>query len=332
MQRPRHATILFDRAAVPSELPQSFRDAIYVTPWAKAPFPFDELVCSWNVAGAAFRVEVQVRTDEPDASESPWLEIGTWGKGVALDAHPCVLEFDGGRIDVDFFRARGEHRFAAARLRFTAVVGVAGECRLERYGLTFTQRGGATGSAALAPRAAPSAVDLSVPFRSQKSAGGELAGRICSPTSLSMVLAYRGVDRSPAEVAAAAYDERNDLYGNWPRSVQCAFAFGVPGYLTRFDDWNAVYSTLEAGQPIIASIGVKSGQLDGAPYHETSGHLIVLTGFDAHGDLRVNDPAVADPEQGKRVYRKDQLDVVWMLRGGTAYILLPRDNPSKGTR
>src|SRR6185436_8529787 len=107
-------------------------------------------------------------------------------------------------------------------------------------------------------------VDLPVPIRSQKAIGAALSHRVCSPTALSMVLAYRGSEHALEEIAGRVYDAKNDLYGNWPRSIEGAFSFGVPGYLTRFSDWSAVYSTLATGQPIIASIGVEDGQLDGA--------------------------------------------------------------------
>ena len=36
------------------------------------------------------------------------------------------------------------------------------------------------------------------------------------------------------------------------------------------------------------SIGVKPGQLRGAPYERTNGHLLVLVGVDPAGDLEVN--------------------------------------------
>ena len=58
-----------------------------------------------------------------------------------------------------------------------------------------------------------------MPFRSQKVERKEIRGRICSPTSVSMVLAYRGVDRPTEEVAQTIFDESNRIFGNWPRAV-----------------------------------------------------------------------------------------------------------------
>jgi hypothetical protein len=141
-----------------------------------------------------------------------------------------------------------------------------------------------------------------------------------------MVLAHRGVDASVQTVASLARDPDFQIYGNWPRSIQAAYALGVPGHLTRFGSWADVERVLAAGQPIIASIIVdRPGDLRGAPYDTTAGHLIVLTGLTESGDVFVNDPAVADARAGQLVYRRADLSRVWLANTqGTAYILLPR--------
>ena len=139
-----------------------------------------------------------------------------------------------------------------------------------------------------------------------------------------MVLAYRGVDVPTAEVARVCYDAEHALYGNWTRAIQGAFTLGVPGYLTRFGGWRDVERTLARGEPLVISIGVKKGQLTGAPYESTSGHLLVLRGFDKNGDGLVNDPAAVDAKRGRCTYKRSELETCWLARGGTAYVLLPR--------
>jgi hypothetical protein len=139
-----------------------------------------------------------------------------------------------------------------------------------------------------------------------------------------MLLAHRGIDRPTREVAERAWDPVHEIYGNWPRNVQAAYSLGVPGYVTRFVCWADVERMIAAGQPIIASIAVKEGQLHGAPYTQTAGHLLVITGFDDKGDVCVNDPAARDAETGQTVYKRAEMQTVWLDRGGTAYVLLPR--------
>ncbi|RMF72419.1 MAG: hypothetical protein D6744_16875 [Planctomycetota bacterium] len=117
------------------------------------------------------------------------------------------------------------------------------------------------------------------------------------------------------------------MYGNWPRNVQAAYEFGVPGYLRRFSQWSEVEATIAAGQPLIISIRVgEPGALHGAPYETTAGHLIVLTGFAENGDVWVNDPAGATPAEGVLRYSRADLEKAWMRgSGGLAYVLLRAD-------
>ncbi len=288
--------------------------------------PFQELLPSWNVAvpaGAGFCVELRVGR-RSDGLWSPWLYAGDWGEPVPGVAR--VERFDGGRVEVDWFRS--DETFDRVQYRVRARRAPDGEGpELVRFALCLSRRGQdepPSRAGAIDPDPRAWQRRLPVPFRSQRAEGPALASRICSPTSVAMVLAYRGVERPTAEVAALLYDAQHDIYGNWPRAVQGAFTYGVPGYVARFDDWADVRGHVAAGQPLVCSIAAKDGELRGAPYGATSGHLLVLVGFDERGDVLVNDPAAVAPEQGRATYRRDDFERVWMARGGTAYVLLPR--------
>jgi hypothetical protein len=167
---------------------------------------------------------------------------------------------------------------------------------------------------------------LAVPARSQRVEDPALAGRICSPTSVAMVMAYRGIERPTIEVARAVYDRAYDIYGNWPRAIQAAYAFGVPGYLRRFSSWAEVERCIADDQPLVISIRFKEGALAGAPISSSDGHIIVLAGFDADGNVEVNDPAFGPPASGRRRYARADLERAWLrATAGTAYVLSPRD-------
>lgn len=288
----------------------------------RSALPFRDLLVSWNVdapARTAFVVELRV-SESGDAAWSPWMHVGDWGApAFAPPLDRRIASCDGGRVDVDHFR--GERAFRAAQLRLTAYA-TAGEPTLEirRAKLCFADRERAV--APIEPLAArPLGTVLDVALRSQKAEASEIASRICSPTSVAMVLAFRGVDATTLAVAERAYDPVHAIYGNWPRNVQAAYSFGVRGYLTRYADWNAVERAIADGTPIVVSIAARDGQLAGAPYASTEGHLLVLVGFDARGDCVVNDPAAPDAASARRTYRREDMDVVWMRRGGTAYVL-----------
>jgi hypothetical protein len=156
-------------------------------------------------------------------------------------------------------------------------------------------------------------------MRHQGREAPEIASRICSPTSVTMTLAYAGVSRPTAEVAAIVYDAEHDIYGNWNRAVQGAFLLGVPGYLLRVNDWPQASELLAEGTPLVISIAAKEGQLAGAPYASTAGHLLVLAGLDGAGGAIVFDPATPVGGETPRRYALADLETVWLRRGGVAY-------------
>jgi len=265
-------------------------------------------------AGSGLALDVRVARSA-EAEWSPWLHVFEWGAVPA--SHERRLASDGARVDVDYLVLDEAVRRVQYRLQAFGP-GVV----VERVALCTSAPAGSvptTSRPAPLTRAAP----LDVPQRSQRTAPAELAPRICSPTSLAMVLEHHGRNHATVDVARVALDPRHDIYGNWPRAVQTAHAFGLDALLVRFDDWDAVSAVVASGLPVIASIGVREGQLDGAPYASTSGHLVVLCGFDGSGDVVVNDPAAAPPEPVRRTYRREQFERVWMDRGGTAYVLFP---------
>lgn len=280
--------------------------------------PFRELVASWNVAsppGAGFVVELRVGA-AGGAPLSPWLEVGEWG---AVPERERATSCADGAIEVDLFRA--ERAFARFQLRVRAFG--AGELRVERLAACLSDVGAArAGEPASSGEGVPAPLELALAPRSQRDEDPAIAGRICSPTSLAMVLAYHGVELPTAEVAARAYDPRHDLYGNWPRNVQAAFELGVAGYVTRFARWREVAAELAAGRPLVISIRAGEGELAGAPYERTGGHLLVLRGFDARGDCLVLDPAGPDRSGVARTYARADLERVWLAKGGVAYVLL----------
>ncbi len=163
-------------------------------------------------------------------------------------------------------------------------------------------------------------IRLDVPAFSQMVEGGEIGARICSPTSVAMVLGYW---RRPAQVHALAeemLDAALDLYGVWPAAIHAAARRGVAGYLLRFPDWDAAAWCLARGIPIIASVRYATGELAGAAIAATPGHLLVLTGYE-DGRVLVNDPAAPDAASVRRHYALTDLTRVWLERTGVGYVL-----------
>lgn len=309
----RHETVVLERPSVSES-----EDGSLVSPVLERDEPFSEAIVSWNIAyDTGGRVEARVR--QATGAWTRWLRVGVFGEHQ--DGTLPVREDGPVRVDVDYIVS--SEPLDAIQWR---VVSATGEASVDRVAVCFTSRDGSRTTDDIETRPSAARVRLDVPFRNQYTDREELAGRLCSPASTSMVLAYRGVDCGVGRVASKAHDQEFDLYGNWPRNVQAAYELGVPGYVTRFDDWREVEALLSEGQPIIASIRAEEGELRGAPYDSTGGHLIVLRGLDSRGDLFVSDPAVRDAAVGELVYRRADLTRVWLGRGkGTAYILLPTE-------
>ena len=165
----------------------------------------------------------------------------------------------------------------------------------------------------------------------------------CSPTSLSMVLAYYKAlpaasnyawvskaydDPWVDHVARVAYDYGYQGAGNW--AFNTAYAANLTGdaFVTRLTDLREAERFIAAGIPLAASISFSRGQLSGAPISATAGHLVVIAGFTSTGDVVVNDPAAATDAGVRRVYDRGQFERAWLRRSsGTVYVVRDAAHP-----
>lgn len=179
-------------------------------------------------------------------------------------------------------------------------------------------------------------VDLAVPERSQRRArsspdalgGGGDAW--CSPATVSMIMGYwaQTTDHPQWDVtletaAAGTYDPVYDGCGNWPFNVAFASEHGLEGWVQRLSGIGSLERLIAARVPVVASIKVGPGELGGAPYEKTAGHLLVVRGFTPDGDVIVNDP-YAMPGSIRRVYGRTQFEHVWLTGSkGAVYLIAP---------
>ena len=279
---------------------------------------FTQCLPSWNVDSTEpFTVELRTR---PQGSSlwTPWLLIGDWG--IAQRSEEVVTACDEARVAVDVLEASTP--LDRAQLRFTPGGASPLSPEAVRAFVIFTdERLLEQRVAAASAEPWPLPVELSVPARSQRAAGEDIGHRICSPTSVAMVAAYHGRRVPTRTMAATVLDPHFDIYGNWNRAVQGAFSHGVPGRLVRLSSWASVAEYLAAGRPLVASIRAAPGELRGAPYEKTAGHLLVITGLGLGGVVYVNDPAAAWPGVVPRRYMRADMEQVWFRNGGVAYAL-----------
>ncbi|MGJ4845337.1 C39 family peptidase [Leifsonia sp. Le1] len=159
----------------------------------------------------------------------------------------------------------------------------------------------------------------------------------CSPTSLTMIAGAWGA-RIPAAgsadvpagadprvpwVARAVYDAAYDGTGNWSFNVALAGALGFDALVTRLSSLRSARMLTDAGIPLVASISFAPGELPGADY-DTPGHLLVIRGFDADGDVLVADPSNPGGDAGLRTYPRRAFDDAWSHSRRTVYLIVPR--------
>ncbi len=252
-----------------------------------------------------FRFELAIATA---TGWTPWIASATIGDA---DFEPPVA-CDDVRCDIDVFTT-APARAARLRVRVRASLDALVDAP---WLLTLSASDGATVDVG-APHRGHARVE--VPARSQMVEAAALRRRICSPTSVAMVLDRWGCRLETMVLADEIFHASTDRYGVWPAAIAAAARHGIAGYLLRFPDWSAAAWCLDRGLPVVASVNYRSGELRGAAMDATDGHLVVLTGYD-DDDVLVNDPA-ADTHAGvpRRVRRPD-LERVWLERAGVGYV------------
>ncbi len=340
----------------------TFLYGTYVSPVWNTGVAVNSVVASWNAdTPEGTWVEVEARA-LIGGTWTKYYSWGPWASGTGtIRRHNAGAQTDSnGTVDTDDLML--SKPATAVQLRATLFAARAGLTpRVRRLSVVATGPGPAAGasettpgagvtarvaapdpSPAAVPGAAPDpspaatyrtarGIDLAVPERRQNDFP-DGAGW-CSPTSLSMVLAYwaertgnRALDHSVPDTAAGVLDYAYGGTGNWTFNTAFAASLGLDTYVTRFSSFDAIEPWIAAGIPVIINIEFGTGQLAGAPMPSTDGHIIVIRGFDRKGNPIANDPASrADQEEKVRiVYDRAELERAWQGRPrGTVYIIYP---------
>jgi hypothetical protein len=287
---------------------------------------FREAVPSWQAdtpPGTWIEVELRARLDE---GWTDWAKLGRWHTGDAPVARGSV----GGQsiVDVDTLVLEA----AASALQARATLEATEPDRTPRLrGLGVALSNGVDRAGAAPPLGLAS--DLPVPTRSQMVFPD--GGRVwCSPTSLSMVMAYwaERVGEPSWDVAVPAVvrgvlDQTRGIAGNWPFNTAFAAAHGLRARVLRLASLAEVEPWTDAGVPVIASIRFRAGELAGAPISSAlGGHLLVVRGFTPGGDVLANDPAAWTDRGVPRRYARTPFERVWLNgSNGLVYLVHPPD-------
>ncbi|WP_435128094.1 C39 family peptidase [Actinacidiphila sp. bgisy144] len=352
----------------------TYEYATWTSPRRQLPHPATELVSSWNAhTPAGTWLQVELLGTYTDGTATPAYVMGRWTSGDSDDdirrTSVDDQSDDVSSIYTDTFAiddASAGKLLASYRLRVTLY---------RKPGTKDTPtvwRAGAFASDIpdryTVPASVPGldgAVELPVPRYSQDIHKGQYpqydnGGEAwCSPTSSTMVIEYWGRGPSAADLAWVdpsyadpqvdqgaryTYDYQYEGCGNWPFNAAYAATYqDLQGVVTQLHSLNDIERLVKAGIPVITSQSFLASELDGANY-STSGHLMCIVGFTAEGDVVANDPASADDDAVRNVYRRAQFETVWLRTkritasgsvgsgsGGVAYLYFPV-KPSPGQR
>ncbi|MBM0225627.1 MULTISPECIES: peptidase C39 family protein [Micromonospora] len=338
----------------------------WTSPLTEVGFGASELVASWNAdTPAGTWIGVELQGTYTTGTRTPWYVLGRWASGDA-DIKRTSVDKQGDKtssIWTDTFAVDDPSRgvlLRAYQLRLTLYRDPA------QAAAPVVRSVGAMSSNVpdrftVAPSAGHIAwgTELAVPRHSQEihaghypeyDGGGEAW---CSPTSTEMVVEYWGRGPSAADTswvdpsypdptvnhaARMTYDYQYDGAGNWPFNT--AYAAGFPGLeakVTRLHSLDELEHFIAAGIPVVTSQSFLASELDGAGYG-TSGHLMVVVGFTADGDVIANDPASPSNDAVRHVYQREQFEQIWLRTkrttasggtgsgsGGIVYLIKPTD-------
>jgi len=293
---------------------------------------FTTAVASWNaITPPGSWIETQVRARVDDRWSS-WYSMGSWSADRTLGhRHSTSSPADAdGRVDTDTLELDKPAEAWQLRVFFHPAASGA----LPSLSLVAMTTGPNAPEGSKDPRLGWG-MDLDVPERTQRvhespDALGGGGDAWCSPTSVSMVMAYWAArerkpqwDVSVPVAAGGTYDPKYQGCGNWPFNVAFASEHGLAGWVERLGGLDDMARYIAAGVPLVASIRVAPGELSGSPYEKTDGHLLVVRGFAADGDVITNDP-YALPGHIRIVYPRAQFAHVWIGgSGGIVYVIAP---------
>lgn len=255
---------------------------------------FNELVVSWAAVSSKYNtVEVMVKV----RVEGEWSDFVTyhpWGFGLQNKCHNQkndLIELSTDEVKVLY------NKYADAIIYKIILRGLSTqspELSLISFALNnpnYTYNVDLTGI--------PSETIYDVP-KLYQGAVPQIGNSICSPTTSTMLLKYKGEDFSEFDeyehryIALKFKDYGNNIFGNWVYNTVGISSFGYNAYVARMYSIEELVKHLTTGGPV--GLSVKGQMTSNEKDYYTAGHLIVCVGYryDENGNLFLvcNDPNV----------------------------------------
>ena len=337
-------------SAAPVTMPRGATTTTWMSETFVPGFSFTELVASWNAdTPLGSKVEVDMQASPDGAYWTKWYVMGRWTYEDTLfhrtsvggqgdnDGYIAIDTFVAGKTAMTSYRLRLQLSRASAKDAGPTVraLGAMSSAVPAKFAVPSTRT--VTGGGSALPAAVPQfSQEIHAGQYPEYDGGGEAW---CSPTSTTMVLGYWGQYPSAADMAyipagyadpqvdyAARYtfDYHYNGTGNWPFNTAYAGRFGMDAFVTRLRSLNEAEQFIRAGIPLVASIAVDPNKLDGFLFKSSSGHLLVIIGITADGNVLANDPAATSDATVPRIYDRGQFEDAWLNHsGGIVYVIHP---------
>jgi hypothetical protein len=304
-------------------------ETVLLSPEMKSPIAWDQLVVTWNAiapTGTFLKVEARAITS---THTTKYYSLGLWSPDNQIYPRASVSGQRDADGDVRVDTLVLNQPVHTVQIRLTLGGTNNNLPTLKFVGLSFCNSKIAPPD--LPPNKAAWGKTLPVIERSQQSYPG--GSGWCSPTSLSMVLAYWGALSNRADwsldapqVAAGVYDREFKYHtGNW--SFNTGFAGSLNGMracVTRFSDISELEDWIAAGFPV--AISARYDLLQDGRAEDLSGHLTVCRGFTQNGDLVINDPWTdLKVESVQHIYKRENVRRAWATLHNTVYIVYPEN-------
>lgn len=294
--------------------------------------PFSELIMSWNAdtpIGTSVAIEAQVQVDD---NWSPWFSWGLWNTWGRAGSSKIETKNAIAKMDIDTLIINKGSVATALRYRVSLYSNQANVTP------TVKLLAASVNGRSIIPSASREKTDivLDVPQYAQRGRDPSIAGKICSPISITMLLNYYGISVMPEEMAWNVVDNSQDrvAFGNWPFNCAYAATFGLKAYVAYYSSLDDIRRDLMEGRPIAASVMYKNSEkvpedlpiLHNAPVEATDGHLVVVRGLvqkDGKEYVVVNDPAAENIAAVKRLYLAEEFEKAWTK---VVYVIEKDDN------
>ncbi|KAB1659195.1 hypothetical protein F8O09_06515 [Pseudoclavibacter sp. CFCC 11306] len=321
-------------------------------------FEASDAIVSWNATTPTGTwVQSEMRGRHADGTWTDWFVMGRWASGMdfaAGDIHRTSVDGQSnadGDVYTDTFSAADGRPIVSDQARVTLLrpVGALADVSVSLVSVVASRLG--TGTTTTSTSSMTEDTVLDVPQLSQEIHRGEYpefdnGGEAwCSPTSSSMVLGYWKKGPTSADLqsvtapngdpqvdwaAMHTYDFAYEGAGNWPFNTAYSASFGLKSFVTRMPSLAEAETYIAAGIPLVVSVAFTRAELPQAGY-STNGHLLVIVGFTAAGDVIVNDPYSPTNQDVRRIYPRANFERVWLNgSNGTAYVTLPQGHPLPG--